>query len=83
MDKELSRPLKIEGKAMHELSITIRSSPRIKEVYLDGQRRAAIYEKENGSIDKVFLYPGKEIRVTKAYSNSFDVVTELLAERWT
>ena len=68
---------------MTDLHLTIKSSPRIKEVYLDGERRAAIYEKGNGCIDKVFLYSEKEKRATKIYVKSLDVVMDLLAEKWT
>ena len=70
-------------KPMNDLHLIIKSSPRIKEVYLDGERRAAIYENGSGCIDKVFLYPEKEKRTIRTYVKSLDVVMDLLAEKWT
>lgn len=68
---------------MTDIHLTIRSSSRIKEVYLNGKRKAAVYEKKDGSIDKVFLYRDKEERGNRSYTNMLDVIADLLPSEWT
>jgi hypothetical protein len=52
-------------------------------VYLNGKRKAAVYEKKDGSIDKVFLYSDKEERGNRSYTNMLDVIADLLPSEWT
>ena len=65
-----------------DLHLTIRSSSRIKEVYLNGNRKAAVYEKQDGGIDKVFLYLDKEKKRNRCYNNILDVIADLLPNAW-
>ena len=67
---------------MRELHLTIKSSSSIKEVYLNGMRKAAVYEKKDGGIDKVFLYRDKEEKGNRSYTNMSDVITDLLPSEW-
>ena len=67
---------------MRELHLTIKSSSRIKEVYLNGMRKAAVYEKKDGGIDKVFLYRDKEEKGNRSYTNMLDVITDMLPSEW-
>ena len=67
---------------MRDTYLAIRSSSRIKEVYLNGERKAAVYEKRDGSIDKVFLYLDKEKRVNRSYAKMLDVIADLLPAEW-
>ena len=67
---------------MKELHLTIKSSSRIKEVYLNGMRKAAVYEKKDGGIDKVFLYRDKEEKGNRSYTNMLDVITDMLPSEW-
>jgi len=67
---------------MRDIHLTLRSSSRIKEVHLNGKRKAAIYEKKDGCIDKVFLYFDKEKLVNKNYANMLDVIADLLPYDW-
>ena len=68
---------------MKDIHLTLRSSSRIKEVHLNGKRKAAIYKKKDGCIDKVFLYFDKEKPVNKSYANMLDVIADLLPGEWT
>ena len=68
---------------MRDIHLTLRSSSRIKEVHLNGKRKAAIYEKKDGCIDKVFLYFDKEKPVNRNYANMLDVIADLLPGEWT
>ena len=68
---------------MRDIHLTLRSSSRIKEVHLNGKRKAAIYEKKDGCIDKVFLYFDKEKSANKSYTNMLDVIADLLPGEWT
>ena len=67
---------------MSDTYLTVRSSSKIKEVYLNGERKAAVYEKGDGSIDKVFLYLDKEKRVITSYEKMLDVIVDLLPAEW-
>jgi len=67
---------------MKELHLTIKSSSRIKEVYLNGMRKAAVYEKKDGGIDKIFLYRYKEEKGNRSYTNMLDVIADLLPSEW-
>ena len=67
---------------MKELHLTIKSSSRIKEVYLNGMRKAAVYEKKDGGIDKIFLYRYKEEKGNRSYTNMLDVIADLLPGEW-
>ena len=66
-----------------DIHLTLRSSSRIKEVHLNGKRKAAIYKKKDGRIDKVFLYFDKDNSVNKSYTNMLDVIADLLPGEWT
>jgi len=68
---------------MKEIHLRIRSSSRIKEVLLNGKRKAAIYEKKDGCIDNVFLYLDKEKPVKRSYAKMLDVIADLLPSEWT
>lgn len=68
---------------MQDIHLTLRSSSRIKEVHLNGKRKAAIYEKKDGCIDKVFLYFDQEMPVNRSYANMLDVIADLLPGEWT
>jgi len=68
---------------MKEIHLRIRSSSRIKEVHLNGKRKAAIYEKKDGCIDNVFLYHDKEKPVKRSYAKMLDVIADLLPSEWT
>ena len=67
---------------MKELHLTIKSSSRIKEVYLNGILKAAVYEKKDGGIDKIFLYRYKEEKGNISYTNMLDVIADLLPSEW-